>query len=60
MIISRKSHNAHHREPFENNYCIVSGICNEWLDDSGVLQWMEERIFERTGIKPNCWVERGD
>ena len=45
VLISRKSHNSHHREPFENNYCIVSGMCNERLDSSGVLQWMEHRIY---------------
>ena len=57
VLISGKSHNSHHREPFENNYCIVSGMCNERLDSSGVLQWMEHRIYEATGIKPRCWVE---
>lgn len=57
VIINRKAHNAHHREPFENNYCIVSGMCNETLDNSGVLQWMEQRIFEATGVEPRCWVE---
>lgn len=57
ILISRRAHKAHHREPFENNYCIVSGACNEALDNSGVLQWMENRIYEYSGIKPRCWVE---
>merc|ERR1712094_76843 len=33
------------------------GACNEALDNSGVLQWMENRIYEYSGIKPRCWVE---
>jgi hypothetical protein len=28
FIIGRKPHLAHHRPPFDGNYCIVSGHCN--------------------------------
>ena len=56
LVITRQAHSMHHRAPFENNYCIVSGLCNPALDGSGVLQWAEERIFEATGVKPRCWL----
>jgi len=29
ITISRKHHAQHHKEPYEGNYCIISGICNE-------------------------------
>ena len=32
MLVSRRAHGAHHRAPFEGNYCIVSGIWNPILD----------------------------
>ena len=32
VLVSRKAHGAHHRAPFEGNYCIVSGIWNPILD----------------------------
>lgn len=28
LIIGRKAHLAHHKPPFDGNYCIVSGHCN--------------------------------
>ncbi|QDZ24819.1 B domain of TMEM189 domain-containing protein [Chloropicon primus] len=60
LLISRKAHSSHHREPFENNYCIVSGLCNDALDGSGVLQFLEKKIFEATGVEPRCWIEEQD
>ena len=32
VLVSRRAHGAHHRAPFEGNYCIVSGIWNPVLD----------------------------
>ena len=34
MLVSRRAHGAHHRAPFEGNYCIVSGIWNPVLDQA--------------------------
>ena len=34
MLVSRRAHGAHHRAPFEGNYCIVSGIWNPILDQA--------------------------
>ncbi len=42
LLISRKAHGAHHRAPFEGNYCIVSGFWNKVLDQvgsAGIAAW---------------------
>ncbi|EME30642.1 small conjugating protein ligase [Galdieria sulphuraria] len=31
VLLSIKAHGKHHKPPFNKNYCIVSGICNEIL-----------------------------
>ena len=55
VLISRKAHGAHHRPPFEGNYCIVSGWWNSSLDNSGFLRLLEETVKALTGIEPRCW-----
>ncbi len=40
LLIGRKAHGAHHRAPFEGNYCIVSGWWNELLDNSLFFRWV--------------------
>ena len=55
MLISRKSHGAHHRAPFEGNYCIVSGWWNSPLDNSGFLRGLEQVVLTATGVEPRCW-----
>jgi len=55
VLISRKAHGAHHRAPFEGNYCIVSGWWNEPLDNSGFFRWLERVVANRTGVEPRCW-----
>jgi ubiquitin-conjugating enzyme E2 variant len=61
ILISRKAHGAHHRAPFEGNYCIVSGIWNEFLDDggsdSGFFRRLERVVAATTGVEPRCWNE---
>ena len=37
------------------NYCIVSGICNEPLDNSGFFRWMEHQVYKMNGIESNAW-----
>ncbi|CAM9387222.1 unnamed protein product, partial [Hapterophycus canaliculatus] len=32
VTVSRKEHGQHHSSPFEEKYCIVTGICNGPLD----------------------------
>ena len=55
LLISCRAHGAHHRRPFGNNYCIVSGLWNGALDASGVLAAAERAIYARTGVAPRCW-----
>ena len=57
LLVSRRAHGAHHRAPFEGNYCIVSGIWNHALDSSGFFRRLETFIAARTGIEPRCWHE---
>tara|TARA_B110000971_G_scaffold156568_1_gene159903 strand:- start:91 stop:465 length:375 start_codon:yes stop_codon:yes gene_type:complete len=55
LTINRKQHTAHHKNPYDGNYCIVSGVWNEWLDDNLAWRWMEKRVFDVTGVEPNSW-----
>lgn len=55
IAISRKQHFGHHTSPYEDNYCIVSGVCNEWMDSNDAFRWMEKRVFDLTGEEPNSW-----
>ena len=57
LLVSRRAHGAHHRAPFEGNYCIVSGIWNDPLDKSGFFRRLETWIAARTGVEPRCWHE---
>lgn len=61
LLISRKAHGAHHKAPFEGNYCIVSGFWNPILDaegaDSGAFRRLERLVHSATGVEPRCWNE---
>ena len=61
LLISRKAHGAHHKAPFEGNYCIVSGLWNETLDqsgsDQGFFRKLERLVAVHTGVEPRCWYE---
>lgn len=57
ILISRKAHGAHHRAPFEGNYCIVSGWWNGILDNSGFFRGLERLVHAVTGVEPRCWYE---
>jgi len=60
MLISLKQHGAHHKPPFEGNYCIVSGWWNPLLDNSGVFRIMEDVVYKVWGVEPRCWNELED
>ena len=55
ISIPRKQHAQHHIAPYDGNYCIVSGICNEKVDESGVFRRMEHIIYNLNGIESNAW-----
>lgn len=55
LLVSRSQHAAHHRPPYNNNYCIVNGIWNEFLDKNRVFEALEMVIFCRFGVRPRSW-----
>ncbi|PIN12208.1 Ubiquitin-conjugating enzyme [Handroanthus impetiginosus] len=57
VLVSRTQHAAHHRAPYNNNYCIVSGVWNEILDSTRFFEAMEMVIFFKFGVRPRSWSE---
>lgn len=62
LLISRKDHGAHHKAPFDGNYCIVSGMWNPILDQDGdenksFFRSMERLVYSVYGVEPRCWHE---
>eukprot|EP01018_Ginkgo_biloba_P011141 Gb_03374 [translate_table: standard] len=57
VLVSRVKHGAHHRAPYDNNYCIVSGMWNPLLDSTKFFRKMEMLIYSRWGVRPRCWDE---
>mmetsp|Transcript_801 Transcript_801/g.1904 ORF Transcript_801/g.1904 Transcript_801/m.1904 type:complete len:358 (-) Transcript_801:378-1451(-) len=55
VTIARVPHAQHHLAPYDGNYCIVSGLCNETLDKSGFFRWMEHKVYELNGVESNAW-----
>lgn len=55
MTIGRRPHALHHLAPYEGNYCIISGFCNNFLDKSGLWRRMEHFIYNWNGIESNAW-----
>jgi len=55
LTVSRKTHAQHHMAPYEGNYCIISGICNKPLDESGIFRRMEHAIYNWNGVESNAW-----
>ncbi|XP_071907535.1 fatty acid desaturase 4, chloroplastic-like [Coffea arabica] len=57
VLVSRSMHGAHHRPPYDSNYCIVSGVWNELLDTYKVFEALEMVLFFKLGVKPRSWSE---
>ncbi|KAL0362243.1 UNVERIFIED_CONTAM: Fatty acid desaturase 4-like 1, chloroplastic [Sesamum calycinum] len=57
IILRLSHHTAHHRPPYNSNYCTVSGICNRVLDEGKVLVAMEVALFRVIGVRPRSWAE---
>jgi len=55
VLVSRAQHAAHHRRPYDTNYCIVSGMWNGVLDRYRVFEALEMVVYFRTGIRPRSW-----
>ena len=50
LILSKKEHGLHHTAPFEGHYCILTGICNSFLDDSKFFRHLENIVFKLSGM----------
>jgi palmitoyl-[glycerolipid] 3-(E)-desaturase len=48
-------HVKHHQEPFDGNYCIISGFCNKPLDNMGFFRRLEYWIYQWNGVESNAW-----
>ena len=55
LTIGRTPHAMHHLAPFEGNYCIISGICNNFLDRFGIFRRMEHFVWKLNGVESNAW-----
>jgi palmitoyl-[glycerolipid] 3-(E)-desaturase len=55
LTVSRKQHAQHHLSPFDGNYCIISGVCNNVLDSSGFFRRLEHLIYNLNGVESNAW-----
>uniref|UniRef100_A0A7N0T207 Lipid desaturase domain-containing protein n=1 Tax=Kalanchoe fedtschenkoi TaxID=63787 RepID=A0A7N0T207_KALFE len=57
LLVSRSQHADHHRAPYNNNYCIVSGVWNTFLDQHKVFAALELVLFFKSGVRPRSWTE---
>jgi ubiquitin-conjugating enzyme E2 variant len=55
LTIARTPHALHHMAPFDGNYCIISGACNRFLDESGFFRRLEHFIYRINGVESNAW-----
>jgi palmitoyl-[glycerolipid] 3-(E)-desaturase len=55
LTVGRKQHAQHHLAPFEGNYCIISGACNNILDSIGFFRRLEHLIYNVNGVESNAW-----
>ncbi|XP_057795342.1 fatty acid desaturase 4, chloroplastic-like [Salvia miltiorrhiza] len=55
IILRRADHAAHHRAPFNTNYCIVSGVWNRVLDWSKFFVALEVVVAAALGHQPRSW-----
>eukprot|EP00871_Galdieria_phlegrea_P002445 jgi/Galph1/3200/GphlegSOOS_G1870.1 len=55
LILSVKEHGRHHTPPFNKKYCIVSGLCNSFLDKYDIFGSLERWLFVSWHLTPNHW-----
>ena len=55
VILSRREHGLHHSSPYEGHYCILTGVCNGFLDKANFFRFLEKVVFKLTGNVPNTW-----
>jgi plasmanylethanolamine desaturase len=52
LILSRRHHTRHHKEPFVRNYCITTGWCDPLLTRVRFFEVAEWAVTKLTGLKP--------
>lgn len=52
VILGRRHHNRHHKEPFVRNYCITTGWCDPLLTRVRFFPACEWVVSKLTGLKP--------
>jgi palmitoyl-[glycerolipid] 3-(E)-desaturase len=55
LTIGRKPHAQHHMAPYDGNYCIISGVCNRILDQTGFFRKLEHLVHQWNGVESNAW-----
>ncbi|XP_075482562.1 fatty acid desaturase 4, chloroplastic-like [Primulina tabacum] len=55
VIVGRAQHAAHHRPPYNGNYCILSGVWNRFLDKHKIFVGLEMVLHIVLGVKPRSW-----
>lgn len=55
LTVGRTPHAMHHIAPYDGNYCIISGVWNKQLDESGIFRWMEHMVYKMNGVESNAW-----
>lgn len=55
ISIGRVPHAKHHIAPYDGNYCIVSGLCNDLLDKNGAFRFLEHQVYKINGVEANSW-----
>ncbi|EFA75308.1 hypothetical protein PPL_11384 [Heterostelium album PN500] len=54
IILSKRDHAVHHRNPFDKYYCITNGWLNPYLASIGFWKRLEEIITHCTGAIPRA------
>ncbi|XP_059430098.1 fatty acid desaturase 4, chloroplastic-like [Corylus avellana] len=57
LVVSGSKHAAHHLPPYDKNYCIVSGVWNEFLDKQRAFEALEKMLFFTLGVRPRSWSD---
>lgn len=52
IIQSQEQHAAHHRDPFDRNYCVMTDWLNPWLTVLRFWQGLESVVAATTGARP--------
>ena len=55
VIVSQRAHMMHHHDPYQDNYCILSGWWNGFLDRTLFFRRLEAVVYKLTDVQPICW-----